>query len=140
MKTIKILILVIFLIGIIGCESNPINPVETETDKCFKGYAKISVVQEYGYCDTLCYGLGITLYENEIPIGIAVIDKFRTGADSILFNNRMVGTNCFYITYESNMSGYYIIDNIERGFEGIGKDTLYLKYNTNYSIQYSING
>ena len=62
MKTIKTLILVIFLIGIIGCESNPINPVETETDKCFKGYAKISVVQEYGYCDTLCYGLGYFYY------------------------------------------------------------------------------
>ena len=140
MKTIKILIVIIFLMGIIGCENNPINPVET--DEKDSVYASVMIVQDYGYCDsTGCYGESVLLYTKDIDDWVMVFENFNTQDYYRIINGVKYSTAAFILFYDTNTECTLDIIGTNNGICFIKKGSLKidLNYNTNYNILWGIN-
>jgi len=139
MKAFKIALLVIaIIVGFIGCESNPCDPVEESKDSV---YASVMIVQEYGYCDsTGCYGESVFLYEKTIDDWVTVYEDFNTEDYYRIMNGVKYSTTAFIIFYDTNTECTLDIIGTENGicFVKEGSLKIDLDYNQNYKIQWGI--
>ena len=132
------LLIIAIIVGFIGCESNPCDPVEDSKNSV---YASVMVVQEYGYCDsTGCTGESVLLYEKTINEGVMVFENFNTQDYYRIMNGVKYSTTAFVIFYNTNTE--CILDIIGTGngicFVKEGSLRIDLNYNTNYKIQWGI--
>ena len=139
MKAFKIALLVIaIIVGFIGCESNPCDPVEESKDSV---YASVMIVQEYEYCDsTGCYGESVFLYEKSIDDWVTVYEDFNTEDYYRIMNGVKYSTTAFIIFYDTNTECTLDIIGSENGicFVKEGSLKIDLDYNQNYKIQWGI--
>ena len=139
MKAFKIALLVIaIIVGFIGCESNPCDPVEEPKNSVF---ASVMIFQDYGYCDsTGCYGESVLLYEKTIDDKVMVFENFDTQDYYRIMNGIKYSTTAFVIFYNTNTECTLDIIGTNNGicFIREGQLKIDLNYNTNYNILWGI--
>ena len=135
------LLIIAIIVGFMyyGCESNPCDPVEKETHKGV--YASVTIVQEYGYCDSNgCYGESVILYNKDIHDLCVVYEDFDTQSYIRVIGG--VKTACIGFTVIYNTNSICTLDiigtDINFCFIKDGQIKIILNYNSNYNIQWGI--
>ena len=132
-------LILIFAVLIIGCESNPIIPTQTDAHKGV--YASVNIFQEYGYCDSLgCYGESVLLYDRTITDWVTVAERFNTQDYIKIMNGIKYETTGYVLVYNTNTTCELEIIGTDIGicFTENGTLKIDLNYLTNYKILWGI--
>jgi len=138
-KKMKTLILVILAFILIGCSNNPINPVETDSNDSV--YASVTIMQDYGYCDSNgCYGESVIIYNRTINDFVTINELFNTEGYLRIIGGIKYSCNGFTLVYETNHDCTLEIIGTNESicFNGSGQVKIILNYNTNYNILWGI--